>query len=143
MTTATHTASSILTDHGYTDTAQEYPDLHIPILTGTQRQGDVLVLAIDGTPPGLDTAQPIGRGIEVVRSEAGANTHTLHGAGRWLPNSRAVDPGVLTQGWLQVPDGAEAYLIHTEEHSALGIGPGVYEVRRQREFAGEWRRVAD
>lgn len=139
----THTATSVLIAHGYSADAQEHPDLHIPILTGTQRQGDVLILALDSTPPGLDQARPIGARVEVVRSEAGSNTHTLHGDGRWLPNDRAADPSILTQGWLMVPPGGEVYLIHTEEHSALGIGPGVYEVRRQREFAGEWRRVAD
>ena len=43
----------------------------------------------------------------------------------------------------EVPDGGEAYLIHSDEHGAMGIAPGSYEVRRQQEWAGEWRRVAD
>ena len=135
-----HTATSVLATHGYRVDAQEYPELEIPILTGAQRQGDVLVVP---TVQDMSAAQPIGRAVEVVRSEQGSNTHTLHGDGAWLPNPTATDPSVLVQGWLQVPDGAECFLIHSSEHSALGIGPGVYEVRRQREFAGEWRRVAD
>jgi hypothetical protein len=81
-------------------------------------------------------------GITVVRAETNqANTHSLHGDGLWEPNPAAATD--LVQGWLTVPETGEAFLIHTEEHAALGIGEGTYEVRRQREFAGEWRRVAD
>lgn len=136
---STYTAASVLTDHGYTPSAMEFPDLDIPVLSASQRQGDVLVLATD-TPWTNPAIRPIGSGVEVVRAEAGGNTHCLHGDGEWLPQ-RAT--GSLVQGWLRVPDGGVAFLIHTEEHSALGIGAGTYEIRRQREFAGEWRRVAD
>ena len=44
---------------------------------------------------------------------------------------------------MTVKEGDEATLIHAQEHSALAFGPGTYELRRQREYAGEWRRVAD
>lgn len=133
------TNTDVLARHGYTTDRLEHPDLHIPVLTGIQRQGDVLILP--SSPPRTSGGRPLGAGVEVVRAEAGGNTHTLHGDGRWLLNAEAADG--LTQGWLAVPDGGTAWLIHTEEHSALGIGPGVYEIRRQREFAGEWRQVAD
>lgn len=136
-----NTTTSVLTTHGYSVDAQEYPELEIPILSASQRQGDVLLLKIDDHD--MTGARPIGARVEVVRSEQGSNTHTLHGDGDWLPNPAATDPDELVQGWLRVPAGGEAWLIHTEEHSAIGVGPGVYEVRRQREFAGEWRRVAD
>lgn len=133
------TNAIILARHGYKLDEIEFPDLVIPVLSESQRQGDVLVLKIDDGQPG----QPIGRGVEVVRSEVGANTHTLHGEGTWLPNPAASDTAVLTKGWLAVPVGGEAWLIHSQEHSAIGIGPGTYEIRRQREFAGEWRQVSD
>ena len=136
----THTNTTVLERHGYKTSNIEFPELEIPVLSANQRQGDVLLLKITRD---RDGGQPLGKGVEVVRSEQGSNTHTLHGDGTWLANERAVDAEVLVQGWLTVPEGGEAFLIHTEEHSAIGVGPGTYEVRRQREFAGEWRRVAD
>lgn len=135
-----HTNESVLTHHGVDTSNIEFPDLEIPVITGNQRQGDVLVLKVTTTHAGA----PVGKGVTVVRAETNsANTHTLHGAGTWEPNARAARDDELVQGWLTVPNGGEAFLIHTEEHSALGIGEGTYEIRRQREFAGEWRRVAD
>lgn len=131
------TQTQILASHGYSDLAVEYPELEIPLIAGAQRQGDVMILP---TTP-RDSGQPLGKGVEVVRSEAGSNTHTLHGDGTWLPSPSALTN--LVQGWLTVPEGGEAYLIHSAEHGAAGIAPGSYEIRRQREFAGEWRRVAD
>lgn len=134
-----HTNATVLTRHGVDLADIELPDLEVPVLTATQRQGDVLVLKVTTRHDG----QPLGAaGVTVVRAETStANTHTLHGDGRWEPSPDADRD--LVQGWLTVPEGGEAWLIHTQEHSAVGIGPGTYEVRRQREFAGEWRRVAD
>jgi hypothetical protein len=135
-----HTNASVLTTHGIDLGAIEHPELEIPIVTGNQRQGDVLILKVTTAHAG----KPIGKGITVVRAETNtSNTHTLVGDGHWEPNARANREDELVQGWLTVPNGGEAFLIHTEEHSALGIGEGTYEIRRQREFAGEWRRVAD
>lgn len=33
--------------------------------------------------------------------------------------------------------------VHAEGHGANAFGPGTYELRGQREWAGQWRRVAD
>lgn len=134
-----HTNTSVLARYGVADLALQYPELEVPVISGNQAQGDVLL--VKTTTP--HRGQPIGNGVVVVRAEAGSpNTHSLHGTGFWEPNPRAsVDN--LVQGWLTVPADSEAFLIHTEEHSALGVGPGTYEVRTQREFAGEWQRVAD
>lgn len=137
-----NTNSSILERHGISLDSIEHLDLEVPILTGPQRQGDVFLLPIkvykDSAP--IDT-----EGVIVVRAETNsANTHTLHvleGTASWLPNNRANTD--LVQGWLTVNPDSAATLIHTEEHNVLGIGPGTYEIRRQREYAGEWRRVAD
>lgn len=137
----THTNTTILARRDITPSALEFPDLEVPVLAGAQRQGDVLVVPADSTPAG-DT-KPIGAGIIVVRAETNqSNTHTLVGDGTWQanPDSSVID---LVEGWLTVPEDGEAFLIHTEEHNALGIAPGCYEVRRQREFAGEWALVTD
>jgi len=135
-----HTNTTVLTANGVSLDAIEHPEAEIPVLTGNQRQGDVLVLRVTTKHEG----DPLGKGVTVVRAETNsANTHTLVGAGTWEPNARANREDELVQGWLTVPHEGEAFLIHTEEHNALGIGEGTYEIRRQREFAGEWRRVAD
>jgi hypothetical protein len=118
-------------------------EVDVPVLTGAQRQGDVIVLP---RPERTPAAAPVpAAGVQVVRAEASSNTHTLHswdGTCRYDADDTGGPTG-LTLGTLTVPAGASAYLVHTEEHGANGIGPGTYELRRQREFAGEWRRVAD
>lgn len=134
-----HTNTSVLTNHGITADV-EFPELEVPILSATQRQGDVLMVKVTTPHQGA----PLGvKGVVVVRAETNnANTHSLHGDGTWEPHtSTRVDD--LVQGWLTVPDGGEAFLIHTEEHSVLGFGPGTYEARTKRELADEIRAVAD
>ncbi len=141
-----HTNTTILEKHGVDTASIEHLDLEVPIISATQRQGDVFLLKV--TRDHTEGAKRIGpAGVTVVRAETNsANTHTLHtltGECLWLPNARASREDELIQGWLTVTEDAEATLIHTEEHNVLGIGPGTYEVRRQREYAGEWQRVAD
>lgn len=139
-----HTNTSVLTAHGLDLDNIEIPDMEIPIVSGNQRQGDVLILKVTTTHGGEPVAQA---GVVVVRAETNSsNTHTLHtlaGDCRWEPNARANREDELVQGYLTVSKGSEAVLLHTEEHNVLGIGPGTYEIRRQREYSGEWRRVAD
>jgi hypothetical protein len=139
-----HTNTAVLTRYGVPLGSIELPELEIRVLSETQVQGDVLLLKVTRSHGDRQGGKPIGRGVTVVRAESDArNTHTLHGDGLWEPNAKAGDPAELVQGWLTVAPGQEAFLIHTEEHSALGVGEGTYEIRRQREYAGEWRRVAD
>lgn len=109
-------------------------DAAVPVLTGVQAQGDLLVVPITEIP--LDGRHPVtAAGVQVVRGEATGNTHWLH-AGfdspgvRWR---RSTGPGLIC-GHLSVPDGQTALLIHTDEHGANGIGPGTYEIRRKREL---------
>lgn len=134
-----HTNTTVLTRYGVDLAGIELPELAIPVLSATQRQGDVLMLKVTASHGG----QPLGtKGVTVVRAESNAaNTHSLHGDGTWEPNPHAADD--LVQGWLTVPKGGEAFLIHTEEHSAIAFGPGTYEARVKREQADLIRRVAD
>ena len=141
-----HTNATILDRFQVTNDGIEHLDMEVPVLSASQRQGDVLLLKV--TTDRTKGATPVdAKGVTVVRGEtSGGNAHILHaltGDVLWLPNARAGQADDLMQGWLTVSTGAEATLIHTEEHSAIGIGPGTYEVRRQREFAGEWALVAD
>lgn len=143
--TTMHTNHSILADRNMTTDKLQHPDLETPVLSESQRQGDVLVRKIKDTPDGATFTPIAAAGVTVVRAETNtANTHTLHtlsGECLWAPNLQADED--LVQGWLTVTDGSEATLIHTEEHNVLGLGAGTYEIRRQREYADGWRRVAD
>jgi len=116
-------------------------DAEVPILTGPQAQGDLLILPIDSTTADLITVPD--EGVQVVYGEATGNSHYLH---------RGFDsPGVtyarVQDGQriavLSVPDGQNAQLIHTDEHGSAGIGPGLYGIHEKREQADEIRRVAD
>ena len=114
------------------------PDFEIPVLSGIQRQGDVIVVPAETTA----TTPVPAEGTPVVRGESGGNTHAIYADGPVFCDTRAASVRDLTVATLSVPDGSTAYLGHPE-HAYLGIGPGTYEVRRQREQAEELRVVAD
>lgn len=122
-------------------------DIEVPVLTGPQRQGDV---GIFPRPP-LGKAEPAGgevpaEGLAIVRGEATGNTHILmpdHDSEiAWAPHD-ATDPSDVLLGILNVPDGATAWLIHTDEHGVNGVGAGCYRITCKREMADQIRRVAD
>ena len=109
----------------------------VPILTGPQAQGDVMVCPVDGR----FKATPVPpEGVAVVRGESGGNTHLLlaDGAVGWTADGARG----LILGWLTVAEGATAYLAHPE-HAYSGIGAGTYTISRQREQADVIRMVAD
>lgn len=118
-------------------------DLEIPVLDRLQFQGDVAVVPRRPGKTARKTEPVPATGIPVVRGESGGNTHLLlaSGHGTWATNPGA-GPTDLTLGTLTVPDGSTAYLAHPQ-HGYLGVAPGSYEIRRQREQADEIRMVAD
>jgi len=137
------TNGAVLERHQINTDGIEHLDLQVPILSGLQRQGDLLIIPC---AQGNDAGVLVGaKGVTVVRGETtGANAHILHaldGDVFWQPSPTADQE--LLQGIITVPDASSATLIHTQEHNVLGIGPGSYEVKRQREFQGEWQRVTD
>lgn len=114
-------------------------DIDIPVLGGVQRQGDVLVRPATVSAKTAVTAA----GTPVVRGESGGNTHTIYPAD--APVYCDTETGSardLRVAVLSVPEGSTAYLAHPE-HGYMGIAPGDYEIRRQREMAEEIRMVAD
>jgi len=113
--------------------------VEIPVLSGPQRQGDVMVLP---NPARRAIALVPTAGVAVVRGENGGNTHLLLAEGAVQFSPRAPSPTDLVLGVLTVAEGATAWLAHPE-HGYLGIAPGSYELRRQREQADELRMVAD
>lgn len=121
-------------------TATDLADVEIPVLGGVQRQGDVLVVPTSGIVP---TAPVPAAGTPVVRGESGANTHTIFAAdGPVYCDVATPAARSLRVALLSVPEGSTAYLGHPE-HGYMGIAPGNYEIRRQREMADEIRMVAD
>jgi hypothetical protein len=119
-------------------------DLAVPILTGVQAQGDLIVFP-HPAPTDIDWQQVPDDGAQLIRSEATGNTHWLHrdqgcDGVRWgrpvedrLGWESIGDEHSLRVAYLVVPDGQAALLIHTDEHGANGIGPGEYAVNRKRE----------
>lgn len=114
-------------------------DLTIPIHTGLQRQGDVLVLPDEKA----NATTPVPKaGVPVVRGENGGNTHAIVAEGPVLCDLREASTTDLTLALLTVPAGSIAWLAHPE-HGYMGIGEGTYSIRRQREQADELRLVQD
>ena len=112
-------------------------DAEVPTVTEAACQGDVSIRRMD--QPAATIPLPKA-GFPVVRGEANANTHSLHGDAFYDPSDGR--DGDLVLGTLTVPDGREAYLLHPE-HGGMAIQPGTYLIGRQREWSGEWRMVAD
>ena len=140
----TTTYGSILDQHQVEVPAHLEADAEVPVLTGLQRQGDIIVIPMrTARVSGQNPVPP--DGVAVVRGEAGGNTHLLVGGDPdvtvlWVSRqATAQDPDL---GTLTVPDGGSAYLLHPE-HGAQGIGPGDYIIRRQVEAAEQARLVAD
>ena len=111
----------------------------VPVVDTAACQGDVSILRATTAP----ATTPLPASLPVVRGENGGNTHALHPVGDGVRFDTAeARGGSLTLGTLTVPDGAQALLSHPE-HGFLSIAPGTYRIGRQREYAGEWRAVAD
>lgn len=128
-------------------------EAEVPVLTVVQRQGDLLIVPAimpkyrEDEGRIIRNLQKVGPdGVQVVYGEATGNTHWLHNnfdsQVHWLPAERRQAP---IRGWVIVPDGQSALLIHTDEHGANAMGPGTYEIRQRRQVtsAGNWAYTAD
>lgn len=135
---STSTLATLVDTHGVGVLDHLDRQVTIPVLTGLQRQGDVLVIPTPHTDPAT-TDVPV-KGVAVVRGENGGNTHTIVGDGHC--DTRLASATDLTLAVLTVPAGGVAYLAHPE-HGYTGIGPGTYTLLRQREQADELRVVQD
>jgi len=135
------TVNDLIAVHGVDIDPHLDRQVTVAVSTGTQRQGDIIVIPAvmvgRGRAAAATPVPPVG--VPVVRGEAGGNTHLLLADG---PVRYDAAPADLTLGVLTVEDGAVAYLAHPE-HGYAGIGPGTYVVRRQREQADAIRMVRD
>lgn len=137
------TLDQLITTHGVDVDPHLDRQATIPVCDGLVRQGDIIVIpaALLETAEVAATQIPPA-GYPVVRGEAGGNTHLLLGDGPVFYEPASVRDGSLELGALSVPAGSTAFLAHPE-HGYVGIAPGRYVVRRQREQADEIRVVAD
>ncbi len=143
---STQTLADLITTHGVDVHDHLDRDELVPVHAGRlQFQGDVAVIPT-GTqvrPAGSGYPVPVpAAGIPVVRGENGGNTHLLLGDSTVTWDQSTGGPAALDLGVLTVPETATAWLAHPE-HGYLGVGPGRYVIRRQREQADEVRLVAD
>ena len=103
------------------------------------RQGDVFLVRIDRALG--DTAKPVPREagrVVLARGEATGHAHSIDSP---LAELFEEQDGRL---YLRVSAGAEPVRLVHEQHDAIALPPGVYEVRHQREYApGAIRRVTD
>lgn len=86
---------------------EHHADTGAPVLTGLQRQGDVLVLPAAVT---ASTAVPAA-GTPVVRAENGGNTHVVYAANGPIYCDTDAPEGLRVAS-LAVPAGSTAYLGH-------------------------------
>lgn len=137
------TLDQLITTHGVDVDPHLDRQASIPVCTGLVRQGDIIVI-----PAALlEAAEVVAKqvpaaGFPVVRGEAGGNTHLLLGDGPVFYAPAPARDGSLELGALTVPDGSTAFLAHPE-HGYVGVAPGRYVIRRQREQADVIRLVED
>jgi hypothetical protein len=86
------------------------------------RQGDVLFTAIEALPEGLKER----KGKVIIEGEATGHHHSLV-AGRVLEDA---------QGYLFLEVLRATQVVH-QEHNAINLKPGYYQVTRQREYTPE------
>src|SRR5262249_42227523 len=107
------------------------------------RQGDVLLVQVQVVPPEHEAVPREHGRIVLAHGEATGHAHAIRDPGAELVQER----GSLRR-FLVIRGGRPVNLLH-EEHSTLRVAPGLYEVRRQREFdpwrerRGSWRWVTD
>lgn len=124
-----YTLATLIDRHGIDVSEHLDREATVPVHTGLQRQGDVIVVPIAA---GSAAAVVPSDGVTIVEAGFGRNAHVLLAEGHVaFDRAKASDPEQLV-GVLTVPKGATAWLAHPE-HAYTGIGLGTYEIRRQRE----------
>jgi hypothetical protein len=108
-------------------------------IRGLLRQGDVLLVPAEGLPEGaLPRRRREGR-LVLARGEATGHAHAVEESGCELlsgPGSERLFLHVLAESGV---------VVRHEEHDPIAVAPGVWEVRRQREYEPRraFRWVAD
>jgi putative heme iron utilization protein len=108
-------------------------------------QGDLLLRRIKSLPEGLKRASAENGQYIISHSETGHHHVVAERPNVALYNT--VDPLVSYLEVVEATDATETLLEHLrawDTHETIKIPPGIFELRRQREYVPEgWRRVAD
>lgn len=109
-------------------------------------QGDLLIRRIESLPANVKSVKAENGQFILAHSETGHNHVVLE---RPCVKSYA-DPNDPLVAYLEVIQNEEAWDVVLEhlrsyhQHESIKIEPGIYEIRRQREYTPEgWRRVQD
>jgi hypothetical protein len=100
-------------------------------MTGLQyRQGDVLLVPVPTAPPYACRVEPDGQGrIVLARGHCSGHAHAMTAEG----GVRLCEDAGCGLNWLIVGGRQPAVLMH-EEHRAIAVEPGCYEIHRQYEY---------
>ncbi len=109
-------------------------------------QGDLYIRRVDSVPDGLRMAKAEAGAFIVAHSETGHH-HIIEASPR-VAIYETDDPLVAYLRVIEATDEAEAVILRHQRsfdtHAPIAIPPGVYELRRQREYTPEgWRRAQD
>jgi hypothetical protein len=108
-------------------------------------QGDLLIRRIEALPANAKPATPENGQYIVAHSETGHH-HVIADRSNVVLYTTD-DPMVSYLQVVEAADAAETLLEHLrsfDTHETIAIPPGVFELRRQREYTPEgWRRVED
>lgn len=100
------------------------------------RQGDVLLKRVAGVPAEAKKIARVGGRVILAAGEVTGHHHAIRDSGVAL---------VEHEGRRFVTVGEKGAELKHEEHTAIPLAPGAYEVIQQREYddAEEWTRVRD
>lgn len=114
-------------------------------------QGDVMFRRIDALPDDARRAEATDGAFVVAHSETGHNHVVMERPGlayfSAMDDLRALAEGGIEIAYLVVEGDTPALVEHQrsfDTHETIGLAPGVWEIRRQREYTPEgFRRAAD
>ena len=125
----------------YDHVSEALAEIEVPVIDGPQAQGDLLIVPVARTAGGgaVDVTGP----VDIIEAINGGHAHTLvapdGGCRAHVRRPTGADDLVLAT----IDNTMPVYLLHAE-HGAMGLAPGSWEMRGQREFdAAEARRIAD
>jgi hypothetical protein len=108
-------------------------------------QGDLLIRKINLIPDNAKLVDTKGKDFVLAHSETGHN-HVIDYSNNVKMFSTG-DPMISYLEVIEATDKMETVIKHLrnyDTHESIKVNPGIYEVRRQREYTPEgWRRVED
>lgn len=109
-------------------------------------QGDLLLRRVDAIPQGLKLAPVVDGTYIVAHSETGHH-HVIDALPR-VEVYETADPLLSYLRVIEATEEAEAVILRHmrghDTHAPIVIAPGMYELRRQREYTPDgWRRAQD